>query len=66
MYADRVEAESKRSIKDRLNGTSIADTRRRQFTGKRFAFAPHNFIFLRTFCFAGFLIFASILVFSIV
>ncbi|KAM3731599.1 hypothetical protein ACB098_12G176200 [Castanea mollissima] len=35
MYADRVEAESKRSIKDRLNGTSIADTRRRQFTGKR-------------------------------
>lgn len=39
MYADRVEAESKRSIKDRLNGASIGDTRRRQFTGKRFAFS---------------------------
>ncbi|XP_062149554.1 uncharacterized protein LOC133858126 [Alnus glutinosa] len=35
MYADRVEAESKRSIKDRLNGASIGDTRRRQLTGKR-------------------------------
>uniref|UniRef100_A0A2N9I4G2 Uncharacterized protein n=1 Tax=Fagus sylvatica TaxID=28930 RepID=A0A2N9I4G2_FAGSY len=35
MYADRVEAESKRSIKDRLNGTSIGDNRRRQLTGKR-------------------------------
>lgn len=36
MYADRVEAEAKRSIKDRLNGTSIGgDTRRRQLTGKR-------------------------------
>ena len=37
MYADRVEAESKRSIKDRLNGTSIGDNRRRQLTGKRLA-----------------------------
>lgn len=37
MYADREEAEAKRSIKDRLNGTSIGDTRRRQVTGKRFA-----------------------------
>ncbi|XP_059431430.1 uncharacterized protein LOC132164927 [Corylus avellana] len=35
MYADRVEAESKRSIKDRLNGASIGDNRRRQLTGKR-------------------------------
>ncbi|WCJ38024.1 Sterile alpha motif (SAM) domain-containing protein [Euphorbia peplus] len=36
MYADRVEATSGRSIKDRLNGNSTADpTRRRQITGKR-------------------------------
>lgn len=37
MYADRVEAEANRSIKDRLNGVSIGDTRRRQVAGKRFA-----------------------------
>ncbi|EEF41222.1 transferase, transferring glycosyl groups, putative [Ricinus communis] len=36
MYADRVEAAAKRSIKDRLNGNSVDDSsRRRQFTGKR-------------------------------
>ncbi|KAB1216754.1 hypothetical protein CJ030_MR4G020621 [Morella rubra] len=35
MYADRVEAEANRSIKDRLNGVSIGDTRRRQVAGKR-------------------------------
>ncbi|CDP03893.1 unnamed protein product [Coffea canephora] len=36
MYADRVEAASKRSVKDRLNGNSAGDSaRRRQITGKR-------------------------------
>ena len=36
MYADRVEAETRRSIKDRLNGSFRDDsTRRRQVTGKR-------------------------------
>lgn len=42
MYADRVEAEGKRSVQDRLNGTSIGDTRRRQVsvTGKRFVSSP--------------------------
>ncbi|KDP26367.1 hypothetical protein JCGZ_17525 [Jatropha curcas] len=36
MYADRVEAAAKRSVKERLNGNSIDDsTRRRQITGKR-------------------------------
>ncbi|XP_041003546.1 ankyrin repeat and SAM domain-containing protein 6 isoform X1 [Juglans microcarpa x Juglans regia] len=37
MYADRVEAEGKRSVQDRLNGTSIGDARRRHVsvTGKR-------------------------------
>ncbi|KAJ0110952.1 hypothetical protein Patl1_01574 [Pistacia atlantica] len=37
MYADRVEAAAKRSVKDRLNGNSILDdsTRRRSITGKR-------------------------------
>lgn len=36
MYADRVEAASKRSIKDRLNGNSAGDSaRRRPITGKR-------------------------------
>jgi len=36
MYADRVEAETKRSIKDRLNGNFRDDSsRRRQVTGKR-------------------------------
>ncbi|KAL3531099.1 hypothetical protein ACH5RR_010421 [Cinchona calisaya] len=36
MYADRVEAASKRSIKDRLNGNAPDDfSRRRQITGKR-------------------------------
>ncbi|XP_071918419.1 uncharacterized protein [Coffea arabica] len=36
MYADRVEAASKRSVKDRLNGNSDGDSaRRRQITGKR-------------------------------
>lgn len=37
MYADRVEAETKRSIKDRLNGNSGDDSfpRRRQLAGKR-------------------------------
>ncbi|XP_041008780.1 ankyrin repeat and SAM domain-containing protein 6-like isoform X1 [Juglans microcarpa x Juglans regia] len=35
MYADREEVEAKRSIKDRLNGASVGDTRRRQLTGKR-------------------------------
>ncbi|CAK7349375.1 unnamed protein product [Dovyalis caffra] len=36
MYADRVDAAAKTSIRDRLNGNSIGDsTRRRQITGKR-------------------------------
>ncbi|KAG2711976.1 hypothetical protein I3760_04G103700 [Carya illinoinensis] len=35
MYADREEVEAKRSVKDRLNGTSVGDNRRRQVTGKR-------------------------------
>lgn len=36
MYADRVETESGRSVKERLNGNSIDDSgRRRLFTGKR-------------------------------
>nr|CAN78377.1 hypothetical protein VITISV_011025 [Vitis vinifera] len=36
MYADRVEAGAKRSVYERLNGTSLDDSgRRRQFTGKR-------------------------------
>ncbi|KAG5252205.1 ankyrin repeat and SAM domain-containing protein [Salix suchowensis] len=36
MYADRVDAASKTSIKDRLNGNSIGDSGRlRQITGKR-------------------------------
>ncbi|EXB99122.1 hypothetical protein L484_007030 [Morus notabilis] len=36
MYADRVEAETRRSIKDRLNGNFRDDSsRRRQITGKR-------------------------------
>ncbi|KAJ8749267.1 hypothetical protein K2173_018747 [Erythroxylum novogranatense] len=36
MYADRVEAASKRSINDRLNGISVDDSmRRRRVTGKR-------------------------------
>lgn len=40
MYADRVEAGAKRSVYERLNGTSLDDSgRRRQFTGKRFVFS---------------------------
>ncbi|KAG8640359.1 hypothetical protein MANES_13G047800v8 [Manihot esculenta] len=36
MYADRVEAAGKRSVKERLNGSSADDfTRRAQITGKR-------------------------------
>lgn len=36
MYADRVEAAAKRSVKERLNGNSTDDsTRQRQITGKR-------------------------------
>ncbi|KAF4367484.1 hypothetical protein F8388_009132 [Cannabis sativa] len=36
MYADREDAENRRSIKDRLNGSFRDDSnRRRQFTGKR-------------------------------
>ncbi|OWM82895.1 ankyrin repeat and SAM domain-containing protein 6 [Punica granatum] len=36
MYADRVEAEAKRSVKERLNGSSLdAPSRRRPVTGKR-------------------------------
>ncbi|OAY34775.1 Usher syndrome type-1G protein homolog [Manihot esculenta] len=36
MYADRVEAAAKRSVKERLNGNSTSDfTRQRQITGKR-------------------------------
>lgn len=36
MYADRVEAAAKQSVKERLNGNSIGDsTRRRSITGKR-------------------------------
>ncbi|KAJ6874330.1 ankyrin repeat and SAM domain-containing protein 6-like [Populus alba x Populus x berolinensis] len=36
MYADRVDSAAKTSIKDRLNGNSVADSsRRRQITGKR-------------------------------
>ncbi|KAL3716181.1 hypothetical protein ACJRO7_007876 [Eucalyptus globulus] len=36
MYADRVEAEGKRSVRERLNGNSYADSsRRHQITGKR-------------------------------
>ncbi|XP_044501716.1 uncharacterized protein LOC123222814 isoform X2 [Mangifera indica] len=37
MYADRVEATAKRSVKDRLNGNSTPNysTRRRSITGKR-------------------------------
>uniref|UniRef100_A0A5B7A5Z3 Putative ankyrin repeat and SAM domain-containing protein 6 n=1 Tax=Davidia involucrata TaxID=16924 RepID=A0A5B7A5Z3_DAVIN len=36
MYADRVEAGTKRSIKERLNGNTLDDSgRRRQITGKR-------------------------------
>ncbi|KAJ6403764.1 hypothetical protein OIU84_012047, partial [Salix udensis] len=35
MYADRVDAAAKTSIKDRLNGNSIGDSGRlRQITGK--------------------------------
>lgn len=41
MYADREEVEAKRSVKDRLNGTSVGDNRRRQVTGKRFAFSSY-------------------------
>ncbi|RVW33695.1 hypothetical protein CK203_105877 [Vitis vinifera] len=41
MYADRVEAGAKRSVYERLNGTSLDDSgRRRQFTGKRFYLWP--------------------------
>lgn len=37
MYADRVEAAAKQSVKERLNGNSVGDsTRRRSITGKRF------------------------------
>ncbi|KAJ4828836.1 hypothetical protein Tsubulata_010489 [Turnera subulata] len=36
MYADRVEAAAKTSVKERLNGNSVGDgARRRQLTGKR-------------------------------
>lgn len=36
MYADRVDSAAKTSIKDRLNGNSVADSsRRREITGKR-------------------------------
>ncbi|CAI0561106.1 unnamed protein product [Linum tenue] len=36
MYADRVEASEKMSVKERLNGNSVGDSfRRRQVTGKR-------------------------------
>ncbi|KAH9784812.1 SAM domain-containing protein [Citrus sinensis] len=36
MYADRVEAAAKQSVKERLNGNSVGDsTRRRSITGKR-------------------------------
>ncbi|KAJ4728466.1 Ankyrin repeat and SAM domain-containing protein [Melia azedarach] len=36
MYADRVEAAAKRSVKERLNGNTVDDsTRRRSITGKR-------------------------------
>ncbi|CAN1269546.1 SEC23-interacting protein [Linum perenne] len=36
MYADRVEASEKLSVKERLNGSSLGDSsRRRQVTGKR-------------------------------
>ncbi|XP_052185133.1 uncharacterized protein LOC127796786 [Diospyros lotus] len=36
MYADRVDAASRRSIKERLNGNAVDDSgRRRQITGKR-------------------------------
>ncbi|XP_057964197.1 uncharacterized protein LOC131155226 [Malania oleifera] len=36
MYADRVEAEVKRSVKERLNGSMVGDSgRRRPVTGKR-------------------------------
>ena len=39
MYADRVDSAAKTSIKDRLNGNSVADSsHRRQITGKRFCF----------------------------
>jgi hypothetical protein len=39
MYADRVDSAAKTSIKDRLNGNSVADSsRRREITGKRFCF----------------------------
>ncbi|XP_047310230.1 ankyrin repeat and SAM domain-containing protein 6 [Impatiens glandulifera] len=35
MYADRVEAGGKRSIRDRLNGNTVEVSARRQITGKR-------------------------------
>lgn len=44
MYADRVEAVTKRSIRDRLNGNTADDfARRRQVTGKRFS--PFSLLF---------------------
>ncbi|PON59395.1 Mitogen-activated protein kinase kinase kinase [Trema orientale] len=52
MYADRVEAETRRSIKDRLNGSFRDDsTRRRQVTGKRYGrgkMTNGNMIFMTT------------------
>lgn len=48
MYADRVEAEAQanRSIRDRLNGNSAADSgRRRPIAGKRSTSFPHICVF---------------------
>jgi hypothetical protein len=68
MYADRVDSAAKTSIKDRLNGNSVADSsRRREITGKRFCFLFNlveiNFILSFSLSLSLLLYFSSILLY---